>query len=415
MSAIIIEGGRRLNGELEIQGSKNAVLPIMAASLLIQGVTVIYGCPVIDDVLCMKKLLEELGCEVTFEKHKMTICAEHIDSVELKETSVKKVRASVLFLGSLLGRKREARVNYPGGCSIGKRPIDYHLEAFRKMGVKVTEEDEQVSCKARRIKGQKIALEFPSVGATENIILAACLADGVTWITGAAREPEIVELCQFLRLAGAVIEGEGTDHIFIRGVKKLRNTEFTVCHDRIVLSTLGLLVAGTGGNVLLKTGEKKVPGDIQILSRTGCICKAMEGRVLIRQNRKPKAIYYIKTRPYPGFPTDVQSPLMAVMTKAEGDTIIDESIFENRMQTADELNKLGADITVVGNRAFIRGVKSLEGTSVRATDLRGGMALVIAGLMAEGKTKIENEEVILRGYENLPESLSGIGAKIYYE
>ncbi len=415
MSAIIIEGGRRLNGELEIQGSKNAVLPIMAASLLIQGVTVIYGCPVIDDVLCMKKLLEELGCEVTFEKHKMTICAEHIDSVELKETSVKKVRASVLFLGSLLGRKREARVNYPGGCSIGKRPIDYHLDAFRKMGVKVTEEDEQVSCKARRIKGQKIALEFPSVGATENIILAACLADGVTWITGAAREPEIVELCHFLRLAGAVIEGEGTDHIFIRGVKKLRNTEFTVCHDRIVLSTLGLLVAGTGGNVLLKTGEKKVPGDIQILSRTGCICKAMEGRVLIRQNRKPKAIYYIKTRPYPGFPTDVQSPLMAVMTKAEGDTIIDESIFENRMQTADELNKLGADITVVGNRAFIRGVKSLEGTSVRATDLRGGMALVIAGLMAEGKTKIENEEVILRGYENLPESLSGIGAKIYYE
>lgn len=415
MSAIIIEGGRRLNGELEIQGSKNAVLPIMAASLLIQGVTVIYGCPVIDDVLCMKKLLEELGCEVTFEKHKMTICAEHIDSVELKETSVKKVRASVLFLGSLLGRKREARVNYPGGCSIGKRPIDYHLEAFRKMGVKVTEEDEQVSCKARRIKGQKIALEFPSVGATENIILAACLADGVTWITGAAREPEIVELCHFLRLAGAVIEGEGTDHIFIRGVKKLRNTEFTVCHDRIVLSTLGLLVAGTGGNVLLKTGEKKIPGDIQILSRTGCICKAMEGRVLIRQNRKPKAIYYIKTRPYPGFPTDVQSPLMAVMTKAEGDTIIDESIFENRMQTADELNKLGADITVVGNRAFIRGVKSLEGTSVRATDLRGGMALVIAGLMAEGKTKIENEEVILRGYENLPESLSGIGAKIYYE
>ncbi|MBP3703408.1 MAG: UDP-N-acetylglucosamine 1-carboxyvinyltransferase, partial [Lachnospiraceae bacterium] len=320
-----------------------------------------------------------------------------------------------LFLGSLLGRKREARVNYPGGCSIGKRPIDYHLDAFRKMGVKVTEEDEQVSCKARRIKGQKIALEFPSVGATENIILAACLADGVTWITGAAREPEIVELCHFLRLAGAVIEGEGTDHIFIRGVKKLRNTEFTVCHDRIVLSTLGLLVAGTGGNVLLKTGEKKVPGDIQILSRTGCICKAMEGRVLIRQNRKPKAIYYIKTRPYPGFPTDVQSPLMAVMTKAEGDTIIDESIFENRMQTADELNKLGADITVVGNRAFIRGVKSLEGTSVRATDLRGGMALVIAGLMAEGKTKIENEEVILRGYENLPESLSGIGAKIYYE
>lgn len=415
MSAIIIEGGRRLNGELEIQGSKNAVLPIMAASLLIQGVTVIYGCPVIDDVLCMKKLLEELGCKVTFEKHTMTICAEHIDSVELKETSVKKVRASVLFLGSLLGRKREARVNYPGGCSIGKRPIDYHLDAFRKMGVKVTEEDEQVSCKARRIKGQKIALEFPSVGATENIILAACLADGVTWITGAAREPEIVELCHFLRLAGAVIEGEGTDHIFIRGVKKLRNTEFTVCHDRIVLSTLGLLVAGTGGNVLLKTGEKKVPGDIQILSRTGCICKAMEGRVLIRQNRKPKAIYYIKTRPYPGFPTDVQSPLMAVMTKAEGDTIIDESIFENRMQTADELNKLGADITVVGNRAFIRGVKSLEGTSVRATDLRGGMALVIAGLMAEGKTKIENEEVILRGYENLPESLSGIGAKIYYE
>ena len=415
MSAIIIEGGRRLNGELEIQGSKNAVLPIMAASLLIQGVTVIYGCPVIDDVLCMKKLLEELGCKVTFEKHTMTICAEHIDSVELKETSVKKVRASVLFLGSLLGRKREARVKYPGGCSIGKRPIDYHLEAFRKMGVKVTEEDEQVSCKARRMKGQKIALEFPSVGATENIILAACRADGVTWITGAAREPEIVELCRFLRLAGAVIEGEGTDHIFIRGVKKLRNTEFTVCHDRIALTTLGLLVAGTGGNVLLKTGEKKIPGDIQILSRTGCICKAMEGKVSIRQNRRPKAIYYIKTRPYPGFPTDVQSPLMAVMTKAEGDTIIDESIFENRMQTADELNKLGADITVVGNRAFIRGVKALEGASVRATDLRGGMALVIAGLMAEGKTRIENEEVILRGYENLPESLSEIGAKIYYE
>lgn len=415
MSAIIVEGGRRLNGEIEIQGSKNAVLPIMAASLLIKGETVIYGCPVIEDVLCMKKLLEELGCHVSLKDHAMVIDATNVTEVQLKENSVKRVRASVLFLGSLLGRKKEARVEYPGGCSIGKRPIDYHISAFRKMGVRITEEEELVSCKVRKLKGQKITLSFPSVGATENIILAACLAEGVTWISNAAKEPEIVELCRFLRMAGAIIEGEGTDHIFIRGVKKLMPTEFTVCHDRIALTTLGLLIAGTGGNVILKTGEKKIPEDIQILSRTGCLCKAKEGVVSVRQNGRPKPIYYIKTRPYPGFPTDVQSPLMAVMTKADGDTIIDESIFENRMQTAEQLNRLGADITVVGNRAFIRGVKSLEGADVQATDLRGGMALVIAGLMAEGKTKIENEEVILRGYENLTDKLKNIGAKIYYE
>lgn len=412
MKAIEMEGGRRLNGEVTIQGSKNAVLPMMAASLLCKGTTVIHGCPKIEDVFCMIELLKYVGCKIRFEGHTIEIDAADITKNELMDKAVRNLRASVLFLGSLLGRSGSAEVYYPGGCNIGKRPIDFHLKAFEKMGADVSVRQECISCEAHKLSGAKIHLDFPSVGATENIILAAVLAEGITWIGNAAREPEVVELCRFLRAMGAVIEGEGTEHILIQGVTRLYPVEYTVPHDRIVLSTFGLLIAGTGGSVILRTGEKKIPSDLQILSRIGCQVKVFEGIVSVRQRSRPKPIYYIKTRPYPGFPTDVQSLLLAVLAKAEGDSIVEEGIFENRFRIVAQLKKMGADIETLGNRVYVRGTKELYGSCLLAEDLRGGAALVLAGLMAEGISRLEQAEYIARGYENYVENLKRIGAKI---
>lgn len=412
MTTIVMEGGRRLNGEIALQGSKNAVLPMMAASLLCTGVTVIHGCPLIDDVRCMMELLRKLGCIAELEGHTLTIDASEVSQNTLDEEAVREVRASVLFLGSLLGRTGSAGIRYPGGCSIGKRPIDYHLKAFETMNTEVQITEEYVICKAIHLTGAKIALDFPSVGATENAILAAVLADGITWIRNAAREPEIIDLCKFLRKMGASINGEGTEHIFVQGVKKLYPIEYTVCHDRIALATYGLLVAGTGGHIVLRAREKKELGDIQIFSRVGCQVKSYKGVISVKQKRRPRPVYYTKTRPYPGFPTDMQSLLMSVLLKAEGESIIEENIFENRFRTVPELQKMGADIEVVGNRAYIRGVDTLKGNNVSATDLRGGAALVLAGLMAEDQSRLEHARVIARGYEDMAGKLQKVGAKI---
>lgn len=412
MTTIEIEGGRRLNGEIALQGSKNAVLPMMAASILCDGVTVLHGCPLIEDVVSMIELLKGLGCLVRREGHTLTIDASGVQKYILQEKEVKNVRASVLFLGSLLARQGIVEINYPGGCSIGKRPIDFHLEAFRKMGTELKEEGDKICCTAKKLQGQKIRFAFPSVGATENVILAAVLADGITWIGNAAREPEVVELCRFLRSMGAIIEGEGSEHIFIQGVSRLYPTEYTVECDRIVLATYGLLVAGTGGCLTMHTGEKKTPENWQILSRTGCQVKVAEGIISIKQKKRPKPIYYIKTRPYPGFPTDVQSLLLPVLSKAEGESIVEEGIFENRFRTVSQLKKMGADIELIGNRAYINGLKNLYGACMQAEDLRGGASLCMAGLMAEGRSRVEKAGYIARGYEDFCGNLKRIGAKV---
>lgn len=412
LTTIEMEGGRRLNGEIAVQGSKNAVLPMMAASLLCTGVTVIHNCPMIDDVKCMMELLRKLGCVVEWEGHTLTIDSTDVNQSTLDEEMVREVRASVLFLGSLLARMGNARICYPGGCSIGKRPIDYHLQAFEKMGANIQIEEEHLICKVTKFTGKKIVFDFPSVGATENVILVAVLADGITRIDNAAREPEIVELCRYLQKMGAIISGEGTKSIIVQGVDKLYPVEYTVSYDRIVLATYGLLIAGTGGSIVLKTNETKELTDVQIFSRVGCKVKNYKGSVLVKQQKRPHSIDYIKTRPYPGFPTDVQSLLLSVLVKAKGDSILEENIFENRFRTVSHLKKMGADVEVKGSRAYIHGVKTLKGNNVFAPDLRGGAALVLAGLMAEKHTRLGDANLIARGYEDIVGHLQKVGAKI---
>ncbi|MDR1700508.1 MAG: UDP-N-acetylglucosamine 1-carboxyvinyltransferase [Lachnoclostridium sp.] len=412
MTTIEMEGGSPLHGEIVLQGSKNAVLPMMAGSLLCSGITVIHNCPVIDDVMCMIKLLKRLGCPTKLEGHTLTIDTSEVIPDTLEEDMVKELRASVLFLGSLIGRTGCADLCFPGGCSIGERPIDFHLKAFDKMGIDIQISDEWINCKAIQLNGAKIVLEFPSVGATENIILAAVLANGMTQIINAAKEPEIVDLCCFLRKMGAKIYGAGTDHIVIYGVKKMRAVEYTVCDDRIAMATYGLLIAGTGGHLTLNTKEKQDKNSIRILSRVGCRLSIGRSYISVRQVKRPRAISYIKTRPYPGFPTDAQSLLMSVLSKAKGVSVMEESVFENRLHTVSELNKLGANIGIEGNRVTICGVGELTGRNIVANELRGGAALVIAGLIANGTTRLENTKYIARGYEDFIENLQSIGAKI---
>ncbi len=412
VTVIEMEGGCPLHGEIVLQGSKNAVLPMIAASILCTGVTVIHNCPVIDDVKCMMKLLRKLGCRTELTGHTLSIDTTDIIQETLEENAVKEVRASVLFMGSLLGRTGSAGLCFPGGCSIGKRPINYHLDAFEKMGIDINIMDEQINCKTAKLCGAKITLDFPSVGATENIILAAVLAKGVTQIKNTAREPEIVDFCRFLRNMGARIYGAGTKNIVIYGVKKLHPIEYTVCDDRIAMATYGLLIAGTGGNLVLHTKERQTENDIRILACTGCRLCVKNTALIIKQKKRVRPVDFIKTSPYPGFPTDVQSLLMTVLTKADGKSILEENIFENRYHTVSELIKLGANIKVKGNRVTIYGVGELRGKNIRANDLRGGAALVIAGLMAEGQTKLEHAKYIARGYEDMTDKLQNIGAKI---
>ena len=412
MNKIQVEGGYPLYGQIAIEGSKNAALPIMAACIMAEGTTVLDGVPDIRDVRCMIELLERLGCQVNFKGHTLEVACHGIESTTLQEEAVKDVRASVLFLGSILSTKGKVVITYPGGCSIGTRPIDFHLKAFEKMGANVTVFDTHVAVETQELKGSKISLPFASVGATENILLAAVLAHGVTWIENAAREPEIVEFCSFLKKMGADIQGEGTPHIIVTGVKKLKTVNFRIGYDRIVLATYALMVAGVGGELQLDTGvEREVP-DLEVLTRLGCTVRQDKGRIIVSQHGRPKPISYIATRPYPGFSTDTQSQLLSTLSVASGESVVEENVFENRFHTAIELEKMGAHMNLVGRQCHISGVKKLHGAIVSVPDLRGGAALIEAGLMANGDTLLEEAEILERGYENLVENLQSVGAHI---
>lgn len=414
MSTIQVEGLRSLKGEIEIQGSKNAVLPMMAASILHRGTTVITNVPKIQDVTCMMGILEYMGCVCTLEGHALTIDASVLRYSKIPEDYVKGMRSSIMVLGAVLGRMGEALTHYPGGCSIGKRPIDLHLHALRALGAQITEEEELIRATASHLTGAEINFPYPSVGATENAILASVLADGTTMIRGGAREPEIQELCIFLNNMGADIRGIGTNCLTVQGQTSLHDSSYRVLGDRIVAGTYLAAVCAAGGEAVLR-GIDPCHMDVVLVqfARIGARICTEKNLVHITATGRPDKTAIV-TGPYPAFPTDLQSPMLAVASIAEGTSWIEETVFEGRYETAKELQKLGARIFVEDQRARIEGVYPLVGGSVEAKDLRGGAALVIAGLAAKGKTVIEKCFHIQRGYEDICKDLSGLGAEITY-
>jgi UDP-N-acetylglucosamine 1-carboxyvinyltransferase len=420
MSSIEVIGGQKLKGELNIQGSKNAALPVIAATILNKGTTVLRNCPKILDVYHMVKILQELGCNTSWDGNTLFVDSKDAVSTIVPMESVTKMRSSILFLGSLLGRHKEVTIAYPGGCSIGKRPIDYHLKAIKKMNVTqefTGEHDAMIHCYSKQILGADIFLEFPSVGATQNIILTAVLSEGTTRIFNAAREPEVVEVCNYLNAAGAKIRGKGTAFIEIEGVKQLHDVEFRLSSDRIVAGTYMAAVAATGGKVVFtNTPVNHLDSTIRILKRVGCSIDIAKDRVSVNVRHRPLPIEILKTQPYPGFPTDMQSQLLTVLCLADGESTIVEEIFESRFQNIDDLTRMGAKITLdkKENKAVIVGVKELKGAIVDAHDLRGGAALVIAGMAASGTTVVRDATSIERGYEDICRDLAAIGAQIRY-
>lgn len=419
MSTIEVIGGKQLNGELKIQGSKNAALPVIAATILNKGISRLNNCPKIHDVMHMVKILEELGCETSWEGNSLIVDSRNASVTKVPEDSVRKMRSSILYLGAILGRFHEVTIAYPGGCSIGKRPIDYHLNAIKKMNVTQEfegEEDGIIHCYTNKIVGNDIFLEFPSVGATQNVILTAVLADGITRIYNAAREPEVVEVCNYLIEAGARICGRGSSFIEIEGVKSLHDVEFNLSSDRIVAGTYMAAVAATRGKVtLIDAPVRHLDSTIRILRKTGSKIEISDNTIKITSKQCPNPVN-ITTQPYPGFPTDMQSQLMSLLCIADGESTIIEEIFESRFQNTKELMKMGANIHVEdgSKKARIIGVDQLHGAVVQAHDLRGGAGLVIAGLVADGTTIIKEADCIERGYEDICRDLLLLGANIRY-
>lgn len=419
MSSIKVVGGKQLKGEIKIQGSKNAALPVIAATILNKGITILRNCPRILDVFHMINILDELGCKTSWDGNILTVDSTDITTPVVSEASVRKMRSSILYMGALLGRCKEVTIAYPGGCSIGKRPIDYHLAAIGKMNVieEFEKDGEIIHCYTNEILGNDIFLDFPSVGATQNIILTAVLSTGKTRIYNAAREPEVTELCNYLNRAGAYVSGGGSSYIEIVGVKELHDTTYTMMPDRIVAGTYMTAIAATcGDGVLMDFPSKELEVVMQVLKKTGCRIEDIGGGVRVSCNSRLEPINLLKTQPYPGFPTDMQSQMMTILCLAQGESTIVEEIFESRFQNAYELRKMGAEILILAekNRAIIAGVDELQGAVVKSHDLRGGAALVIAGLSAKGTTIIQEATSIERGYEDICRDFSQLGADIKY-
>ena len=412
MFSYIVEGGERLEGEVEVSGSKNASLPILASTILNRGTTKLYNVPEISDTKITEDILKFLGCTVKKNKGKVEINSKYILKKEIPEELMHQMRSTVVLAGAILGRFKEVRFSYPGGCDIGSRPIDLHLKSFEKLGINIIENAGFIVCKCDKILGANIDLDFPSVGATENIILASVYAEGITNITNAAMEPEIVDLANCLNKMGAKIEGAGTSNIKITGVKNLKDISYTIMPDRIEAGTLLCMVAITGGKVKLKNINSEIISPVLTkLEETGCKIDIGINEISLYAPKRLKSTD-IKTMPYPGFPTDMQSVFSSILTISKGTSVIIENIFENRYRFMSELKKMGAKITIEGKTAVIKGIKKLHGAKVNSTDLRGGAALVTAALAINDKTEITNVEYILRGYEKLDKKLNGLGANI---
>lgn len=416
MGVYIVQGGRKLEGEFCVRGSKNAALPILAATLLTEEEIVLENCPLIRDVLQTIEILRELGCQVALAEgtRTLTISSRGLYKTEIDSKTVRTMRSSILFLGALLGRCKRATLAYPGGCAIGKRPIDLHLSAFEKMGVTIREKGDVLDCEAAHILGYHIYLDFPSVGATENILLLAARAEGVTVIHHAAREPEVVALARFLRAMGAEIYGEGTSCIIIEGVKRLHGAVYTIPGDRIEGGTFLCACAMTGGTLRLKGLEREQMGiALSVMQEAGCRFLWEESDLLwMRPPKRLRSDLSIVTGPFPAFPTDLQPLFMTLLTLAEGTCMISETVFEARFSQARELCRMGADIRISGREAAVYGVRQLYGAEVFAKDLRCGAALLMAALAAEGESRVHGSEFIERGYEKIEEAFSFLGGRI---
>ncbi|MDL2233007.1 UDP-N-acetylglucosamine 1-carboxyvinyltransferase [Ruminococcaceae bacterium OttesenSCG-928-L11] len=413
MARYLIEGGTRLSGEVRVHGAKNSVLPILAATLLTKE-SILHNCPKLTDVDAACNILTYLGCGVTREAETVGILPQSQDCCEIPDSLMREMRSSVVFLGAIIARCGEARISLPGGCELGPRPIDLHLMALEKLGVEIVETHGNLECRVNgRLKGATILLPFPSVGATENAMLAACTAEGRTVIHNPAREPEIEDLANFLNRAGADIVIGEKGSIYINGVEQLGSVEYDIIPDRIEAATYLCCAAITGGEVLL---TQVVPAHMEaifpMLEEAGCVVKVGEDTVYLKLNGRPSPIKLVRTMPYPGFPTDAQSPLMALSCVASGTSVYVENIFESRYKHASELARMGAKISLEGRVAVVEGVARLHGAPVVCTDLRGGAALVTAALAAEGQSEIGHISHVERGYQDLEQTLSALGAKI---
>lgn len=413
MDAIHIYGGNTLCGEVDIQGSKNGTLPLLAAAILVKGKTILENCPKISDVEHMIKLLEYAGCKVKRQHRSVEIDATDVVKTDFPAEHTTVMRSSIMLLGAMLGRCGEVSTYYPGGCVIGERPIDMHMDGLSGLGVTFYDDEVKVQARAGKFVGGKVRLKFPSVGATENVILSCVLSEGTTIVDGCAKEPEIIELCNFLNRAGANIVGAGESRIYIKGVKELREICYRIMPDRIVAGTYLLAGVMTKGIVVLNQAPVDQMQELfRILQLMGADLAIADKWVCINGEHAGKAISKVSTAVYPGFPTDLQSAFMTAFTLCDGCSIIEENIFENRFKIVPQLQKMGADIHVNGKRATICGVDSLKGCEVEAMELRGGAALVLAGLAASGKTTVYNKHFIDRGYEDICRDLMSLGAKI---
>jgi len=414
MAKITVNGGKKLNGVIKLHGAKNSVLPILAATVLISGISVIHNCPRLSDVDAAVKILEHLGAVVVREGDTVTIDCGNLTNYSIPDELMREMRSSIVFLGAIASRMGKASLSSPGGCELGPRPIDLHLNALNELGLKIEEEHGILKCDCGEgMIGTDIYLSFPSVGATENIILAGVTAKGVTVLHGAAREPEISDLADFLNGAGANIQGAGSDNIIIYGTSVLRSAEHTVIPDRIEAATYLAAAAVTGGKItLLGAIPAHLTPVMSVLKTAGCELSVKQNQISLIAPVRLKRVPVIRTMPHPGFPTDAGSPLMAMLSVADGSSMFVENIFENRFRIVDELKRFGAKIYTNGRVAVIEGVKKLSGAAVECTDLRGGAALIIAALASSGVTEISKIHHLDRGYEKLTENLSFLGATV---
>ncbi len=417
MARLIIDGGRRLNGAIHIHGAKNSVLPILAATLLVPDTCELENCPALSDVQAASAILRHLGCTVRQDGSCITVNADAPTRWDIPDPLMREMRSSIIFLGAMVARIGEAELSFPGGCELGPRPIDLHLSALRRMGLQIREEGGRLCCRVKgRLVGCPVTLSFPSVGATENVLLAAVTAAGTTTIYNAAREPEIVDLCRFLTACGAHIRGAGEGTIIIDGVDRLNGCHHRIIPDRIETATYMGAAAVTGGSLFLREAcPAQLQTVIPLLEEMGCSVTAWDTELLVSAPGRLRRVKTVRTLPYPGFPTDAQALLMTMACLAKGTSVFIETIFESRYKHVGELMRLGARIKVEGRVAVVEGVPQLSGAPVECTDLRGGAALVLAGLAAQGRTELSGLHHLERGYESLIEDLTQAGASLILE